>query len=181
MSEKHRVQPITCQQCSRTYCSGCDSDCPSCCIHRHCQDQLRVAQEELLVAKRNAESWQETAESKIVCDCHTWPTIKEFHEYTVAVEAERDAAQKELANLHEHKFGLYATIEGLEEERDRLRAELIQMTYSALAFNGELRSMTIANSETPIALHARMQVLDDRDAYLSDRCAKAIAPREPTK
>jgi len=21
-----------------------------------------------------------------ICDCHTWPTIKEFHDYTVALE-----------------------------------------------------------------------------------------------
>lgn len=35
---------------------------------------------------------QEELHAKAVCDCHTWPTIKEFHEYTVAVEAERDAA-----------------------------------------------------------------------------------------
>ena len=35
---------------------------------------------------------QEELHAKAVCDCHTWPTIKEFHEYTVAVEAQRDAA-----------------------------------------------------------------------------------------
>ena len=39
------------------------------------------------------------------------------------VVAERDAAQKELADLHEHKFRLYATIEGLEETIDGMRRE----------------------------------------------------------
>ena len=46
------------------------------------------------------------------------------------------AAQKELTALHEHKFGLYATIEGLEEERDR-------WAEAATIQNGEIESCLI--------------------------------------
>ena len=65
--------------------------------------EMERVQEELLVAKRNTESWQETAqqarEETVVCDCHTWPTIKEFHEYTVAVEEERDKLTESVKQL----------------------------------------------------------------------------------
>ena len=40
--------------------------------------------------------------AKAVCDCHSWPSIKEFHEYTEAIEKERDRLAKELV-LEKHK------------------------------------------------------------------------------
>lgn len=42
----HSAERLKCETCGRTYCPKCDSDCPSCCIHRECQTQLREAQEE---------------------------------------------------------------------------------------------------------------------------------------
>ena len=35
-------------------------------------------------------------EALIVCDCHTWPTVKELHAYVVACEQKLDALRQEV-------------------------------------------------------------------------------------
>jgi len=60
---------------------------------------------ELVRARRECDEARKELHAEAVCDCHAWPTVKEFHEYTVAVERERDEARAKCAEAGiEYKF-----------------------------------------------------------------------------
>lgn len=61
----HPRRDALCPTCGNHYCSGCDSDCPSCCIHRECQAGLAVA----VAALRVLEWLPETEGDWAECPC----------------------------------------------------------------------------------------------------------------
>lgn len=77
-------------------------------------------------AKKYAGEARKKAEQELhceaVCDCHTWPTIKEFHEYTVALEAELAKArtvQEKIAELERRVRELEDRLAGIRYIKQR--------------------------------------------------------------
>lgn len=55
--------------------------------------QVSGLQAQLRMAERRLE--------RPVCDCHTWPTVRELHDYTVAVERQRDKLREVAVDARE--------------------------------------------------------------------------------
>ena len=67
-------------------------DCP------HCGQDLRLspnAEDEIDIARDEgfAKGFADARKEISVCDCHTWPTIEEMHDYCVALEKENKQSE----------------------------------------------------------------------------------------